>query len=758
MKRYIILILTAFALFSVSCQRELEEGYGYINFTVGNDVSEELLVKSETVPAAEGYIVDIYDSAGNLVISIPDHRTVTSDNPVELMMGKYKVAARNADVPDGAFNTDFYGVEKEVTVRADETLSVDLTCVRTDCKLSVDFPDEFSDHFSVYKVAVTNGADGVLPLVLSNDPDPSDSRQSGLASKASFRVTGNLRWNLYMKNKDSQGENGGVYTLTKTYNNVQPGQRYHLVFNLKDAEDIEGGLALRVSVNGETIEEDHDIILDFDKKDMPSYTTTPDFTVAKDEEGNPVRMLIIFEDASAKRINVNAPAGLKSLVVSHYDDDLLAAGLPKMTELVGDDHRLKNIGITAGVGSKEAVIDFTSFIGDLPEGSYDLSVTAVDVKGRYIRYDFPFEIMLDVDAEILSASAWAKFADLEARYFSDSPRPEGLTFQYRPVSSTAWTTVDASAVKYSQDALRYSVRIDGLVPSTQYAVRAMSASDIEENKDSKEITFTTEAAPVILNMGFDYWYKDGSVWYPNVNINGSNYVWDTANGGTSTVSIYPTNPEEQHLAVSGVADDGTTAKKAAKLTSLEAPLVGIAAGNIYTGDFVTAEMSLTNPGAQLDWGAEFSGRPLALRGYVDYRPGEVNVNKKILPAGANVTVGGPDVGQIQILLTDWSNQFRINTQTSTFVQFDTDEAIIAYSSLDVNDTGEEYVRFTLPIRYRTLDRIPKYVVIVGSASKYGDYFTGSTSSVMYLDEFEFIYDPADLTEEEYNAVFSNTGR
>lgn len=44
------------------------------------------------------------------------------------------------------------------------------------------------------------------------------------------------------------------------------------------------------------------------------------------------------------------------------------------------------------------------------------------------------------------------------------------------------------------------------------------------------------------------------------------------------------------------------------------------------------------------------------------------------------------------------------------------------------------------IDYRSLTRIPNYIVIVASASKYGDYFTGSTGSTMWLDDLELIYE------------------
>ena len=46
-------------------------------------------------------------------------------------------------------------------------------------------------------------------------------------------------------------------------------------------------------------------------------------------------------------------------------------------------------------------------------------------------------------------------------------------------------------------------------------------------------------------------------------------------------------------------------------------------------------------------------------------------------------------------------------------------------------------------------------MIVGAASRYGDYFTGGKGSVLKLDEFELVYDSDGLTEEEYDLVFGN---
>ena len=47
--------------------------------------------------------------------------------------------------------------------------------------------------------------------------------------------------------------------------------------------------------------------------------------------------------------------------------------------------------------------------------------------------------------------------------------------------------------------------------------------------------------------------------------------------------------------------------------------------------------------------------------------------------------------------------------------------------------------FNIDLKYRTLTTKPTHIIIVCSSSKYGDYFTGSTGSLMYLDDLELVY-------------------
>lgn len=66
--------------------------------------------------------------------------------------------------------------------------------------------------------------------------------------------------------------------------------------------------------------------------------------------------------------------------------------------------------------------------------------------------------------------------------------------------------------------------------------------------------------------------------------------------------------------------------------------------------------------------------------------------------------------------------------------------VIAYGELALTNSVEEWAEFTIPLKYVATDRKPTHIVIVCSASRWGDYFIGSNESVLWVDDFELIYD------------------
>lgn len=293
--------------------------------------------------------------------------------------------------------------------------------------------------------------------------------------------------------------------------------------------------------------------------------------------------------------------------------------------------------------------------------------------------------------------------------------------EYRKSSEAEWNTWDDVAV----DGTEVTAIVTGLEADTEYVVRISNGT-----VSSDDVIFRTDTPVQLPNMSFDDWSKDNK--YPNAS--GSD-VWDSANSSGAAVTTSPSTD-----AVEGYA---------ARLESVSA-FGMLAAGNIFTGKFV----KLAGMGAELDWGVPFESRPLALRGWYKYSPATINKVKDPYKD----QMGKSDQCQILAFLADWDSPFRVNTNTKTFVDLDNDPGIIALGQFNTSESSADYIEITIPLVYRSNDRMPGYIVIAGASSRFGDYFTGGIGSVLYLDQFELIYDPAELTEDEYEKVFSKVGQ
>ncbi|MBQ8308143.1 MAG: PCMD domain-containing protein, partial [Alistipes sp.] len=195
----------------------------------------------------------------------------------------------------------------------------------------------------------------------------------------------------------------------------------------------------------------------------------------------------------------------------------------------------------------------------------------------------------------------------------------------------------------------------------------------------------------------------------------------------------------------------------ARLQSQYANLAGIgkfAAGNLYVGKYVK------NAGTNgiVAFGHPFTLRPTALRFWLKYNCGTVDRIEK-LPTGESLQAGDPDIGVIYVALGTWSKEEYGYTEekgTPTLYGTDTSPVIIdtrneatffdphgkdvvGYGEMLLRSNVDGWTQITLPIDYVATDIKPTHIVITFSASRYGDYFTGSTQSVMWLDDIELLY-------------------
>ena len=217
----------------------------------------------------------------------------------------------------------------------------------------------------------------------------------------------------------------------------------------------------------------------------------------------------------------------------------------------------------------------------------------------------------------------------------------------------------------------------------------------------------------------------------------SNNVWDTGNGneskiGTASLGYNPTMPETTKV-MSGKA----CMMKSIRIDKTIIPgLVEVhkfTAGNVYLGK-LTGISGLS--GAKMTFGIPSEGRlPVAVMGYYNYQPGTIDYidNEK--------KTGGTDSMDLYIALA--TKQYSVDTNDDTSYpggsasDLANDPNIVAYGRLTSSETTDGYRPFYVELTYKDNNFTPSgdlYLLITATSSKDGAQFTGSTSSVLYLDE------------------------
>ncbi len=390
----------------------------------------------------------------------------------------------------------------------------------------------------------------------------------------------------------------------------------------------------------------------------------------------------------------------------------------------------------------------------------------IDVDASTKTYTYHFAVPTTAKTTI-TANAWSTFAYLEAKLPSQGGTSEisKMKFQYKLASEgdEAWKDVE-NTISYDETAKVYKTTLSSLAPATEYDYRLMY-----NNEEEASTKFTTEAQTALKYANFDAWYQNQKAWYAIPEAEATSFdnykgylnsFWDSGNMGAATMSKNPTEEAKGTEAHNG---------SSVKMSSQFVGLFGVgkfAAGNIYTGHYYETVMSPM--GAKIFFGQSFTSRPTQLKGWYKYTRGE-KVDYGDDPHKSELTNSGGDQCAIYIALADnvgldgggQNYAFQIDNTLSaddpdhfkyknTIDFSENNKNIVAYGTIteaEAKGTGE-WQEFTIDLKYRDLTRVPKYIIVVASASKYGDFFTGSTKSVMYIDDFELVYGDSPVVEEK----------
>lgn len=628
-------------------------------------------------------------------------------------------------------------------IKTDEETSVTLTCNIRNTAVEVTYSEGFENVLSDFKLEVRS-AEASLEFVERDErtgyfllPETDKSLE--------YVLTGTR-------------PNGAAYEYTGKISEANTATKYTLRFNYTDPA-LTGASAISVEIDEAPIAEETHIV---------QFRTSPEITGHIIEEGESVKLendkpYSVTEDKFGDLTLTTKSSGRITSVAITIEG---LANTPEGEVMLwgeGRDEEKANALAAAGISgefidnTEKKVSSFpikfaSSFTDALKVGNYKFTVKVTDeayglsdeTEERDANsYEATFNLVITAPGP--GAITLEPSAERPDELFEDEILMTGQTtgetdevgFYIRKAGDeTPWeeaTYVPATPTSRSiAKNTTFSAVASGL-KAGEVSYEYIAAFNHKPASDGAYKTTITGAAPQLPNAGFEDWDTSKTPYL--IYADGGQIFWDSGNHGSAKMNKNITTPS---------SDKKHSGKYSAKLQSqfVGAGAIGkFAAGNIFIGEYLATE----GTDGVLGWGRPWTARPRQLKGYVYYENVPVTHSSTDL-----LKKGEQDQGIIYIALVDGTTQSYngitypqiVKTKSSDRQLFDSNASnVLAYGEVVFTEStsGDEMKDFIINLNWKDCSKKPSYIIMVASASRYGDYFTGGNGSVMYLDDLELVY-------------------
>ena len=656
---------------------------------------------------------------------------------IKLSSGQYVCNAWTGDSVAASFDSKFYRGQQAFEITENANTSVSMKCNIANVVVSIDAASVAETGLKNPKITFTSSRGSLefdeTMFAESKGyfmiPSPADTENYTAENRTiTVKIEGTTK-------------DGQAYSKEHKIENVERAHEYQIALSADQPSIDDGGVLIQLVI-----------------KDIPIIDDTVEIFPAPIVKGYGF-------DIAEQLINTDRTFNDQMLYICEYKGtkSVMVAFSDNFTDMADGDllnntyvEQLSAKGITverqnskdaeSGVDVYEIYVTFpAAFLNALPSSStqYTVAITATDSRNlvtaaslRIANSNDAIEKIDDViadpapDAETSPMAVLATKATLTGTvYKADAAR---YGFKYRKAGESAWNEAVATGANGAPRRTRankgtaYSVTLSGLEAGTTYEYKAF-ADDFESTNIQ---TFTTESKYIIPNASMEEWstYLNGNKNIVFPGLGSEPTVWDSGNEGAA-------------LASETISDKSSDMKHSgsysARLESKYVFNLKMAAGNVFLGDFV----KIDGMDGVLSLGRPYNGsHPAKLRVWANYRPSSDMKGTGV----SNYLPDGIDNGQIYVALTDEPIEIRTNKNNQKLFSTD-DPHVLAYGQVTWTanfgpDGDLEQVE--IPIEYfdRAYTTKATHLVVTCCASKFGDFYVGGKGSVLYLDDFELVYE------------------
>lgn len=695
------------------------DGEGTLSLTasIGNDVKVVSRADADQLRAdyGESLLLWITKPGEGPVRQYNGIDNVPTD-PVTLHSGSYVAEAWAGDSVAASFDKKYFKGYTPFDITNGNSTAVEVKCNIANVVVSLSFDESVDAALKSWTVTVANGEESI-------------TYEGHDARKGYFMMPKKADNEKLTLTLEGTASNGDAYSQTADIEAPKGGYEYKVNFSHTPGSFNDGGAFFTITVDETEIVVEDELVI----------TLAPeifgiDFDIAQEQAAATGEM-------GRKCVFISAVDRLSSLTIEsanlqHYlggsTADVFSLSESALARLAAAGINFMTYKNEAGEINRVRVNFEADFTNNLVSGLHAFKFIAGD-NGDGTEKTSEATLSLRLSNAAVELQEATDVSYTTTTFVATIVKPDELTgnvgFNYREKGASDWIFVAGT-----NNGTTLTATVDNLKFGTPYEYCAVAGGYTSPAKE-----LTTLTPPQLPNASFEQTStaSDKALMF---SADPNDFYWDSGNHGSQKMSKNVTEVTTKyfHSGKQGLC--------------LHSQFVGFgalgkfAAGNIFVGKYLATE----GMDGVLGWGRPFNCpiRPKALKVWARYEP--VNITHDDTSALPSVSKGDPDNGIVYIaLVTDQTMSYNseswpqiVKTSSSSRQLFNPSGSnVVAYGEHVFTSATTEpgLVEITIPLNDVNPSLTVSNIIIVASASRYGDYFVGGNGSLLYLDDFELVY-------------------